>query len=409
MQLQVLTAAVERADAARVLKEVRVGDQTRRENAAVRLASIIPLSLQPLLPTSKWLGDVVNGATPINTSTRRFSTQAVRDGLHVMELFGGIGLGALRMALAAGYTVRCYTYVDKDPISRKIASAVLLSLQSQYPKQLLDAAINGFDKRLPQNIAQCSELFLSQLTTLNGPVDLLGGSWECQSVSRAGRQRGAMDPRFRYFYDLVRVVKFYQRDQATPLLYVLENTYPGEQITAAVMKASNLVQAFIGAPVLVDSADLGSAAHRVRLFWSNILQPAILQAVLPTKISPFPSLASILHPFHIPTKPGHANRAPFALQNQLGGGRMCMPTVVSYLLSNAYRQKESGAPGEGQVYNTISRIWEEPDADEKEQLLGYTPGDTATLGVSDEDRAIRLGRALDGNTMRSLGAILHAS
>ena len=88
---------------------------------------------------------------------------------------------------------------------------------------------------------------------------------------------------------------------------------------------------------------------------------------------------------------------------------MCMPTVVSYLLSNAYRQKESGAPGEGQVYNTVSNTWEEPDADEKEQLLGYTPGDTVTLGVTDDERAIRLGRALDGHTMRWLGAILHAS
>ena len=86
-----------------------------------------------------------------------------------------------------------------------------------------------------------------------------------------------------------------------------------------------------------------------------------------------------------------------------------MPTVVSYLLSNAYRPKNDGAPGEGQLFNTNSNEWEEPDAEEKEQLLGYTPGDTAALGVFDEDRSIRLGRALDGNTMRWLGAILHAS
>ena len=85
-----------------------------------------------------------------------------------------------------------------------------------------------------------------------------------------------------------------------------------------------------------------------------------------------------------------------------------MPTVVSYLHSNAFRTKESGAPGEGQVYNRITRVWEEPDADEKELLLGYSPGDTAAPGVSDEERAIRLGRALDGNVMRWLGAYLYA-
>ena len=86
-----------------------------------------------------------------------------------------------------------------------------------------------------------------------------------------------------------------------------------------------------------------------------------------------------------------------------------MPTVVSYLLSNAYGQKNNGAPGEGQLFNKHSNEWEEPNAEEKEQLLGYAPGDTAAPGVSDEDRSIRLGIALDGNTMRWLGAILHAS
>ena len=54
-------------------------------------------------------------------------------------------------------------------------------------------------------------------------------------------------------------------------------------------------------------------------------------------------------------------------------------------------------------------MWEEPDVEEKELLLGYTLGDTAAAGVSDEDRAVRLGRALDGTTMRWLGAILYAS
>ena len=86
-----------------------------------------------------------------------------------------------------------------------------------------------------------------------------------------------------------------------------------------------------------------------------------------------------------------------------------MPTVVSYLHSNAFRAKESGNPGEGEVFNTLTNIWEEPDAEEKELLLGYRAGDTAAQGMSDTDRAVRLGRALCGNTMRWLGAVLHAS
>ena len=137
--------------------------------------------------------------------------------------------------------MRCYTYVDRDATSRQIAHAVLASLQRQYPLQLPSTAIRGFEKRLPQSISAVSPLFLTTLVATNGPVDLLGGSWECQSVSRAGRQMGAMDPRFTYFYDLVRIINFFQLEQTSPIIYILENTYPGEHCTPAVNKAGDLV------------------------------------------------------------------------------------------------------------------------------------------------------------------------
>ena len=86
-----------------------------------------------------------------------------------------------------------------------------------------------------------------------------------------------------------------------------------------------------------------------------------------------------------------------------------MPTVVSYPRSNAYRQKDNGAPGEGQLFKRLTSEWEEPDAEEKELLLGYSRGDTAAPRVSDAERCVRLGRALDAHTMRWLGATLHAS
>ena len=157
-----------------------------------------------------------------------------------------------------------------------------------------------------------------------------------------------MDPRFRFFYDLVRMINFFQTHQASPLIYILENTYRGERCTTAVQNAANLVEIFIGAPVLVDAADLGAATQCVRLFWTNVLPPAVLQAALPTMFRPSAPPSSLLKPHHIPTKPGHTNRRPFALHNLAGGARICMPTMVSYLHSNAFRTKANGAPGEGQ-------------------------------------------------------------
>ena len=116
----------------------------------------------------------------------------------------------------------------------------------------------------------------------------------------------------------------------------------------------------------------------------------------------------MLHPYHVPTKPGHTDRLPFALHNQVGWERVCMPTVVSYLRSNTFRTKMSGAPGEGQVLNLMTAEWEGPDVLEKEQLLGIQVNDTAASGVTTDARAIRIGRALDAHTMRWLGAFLHA-
>ena len=160
------------------------------------------------------------GGVPIDTSTRQFSAQAKQDGLHVVELFGGIGLGVLRAALAANFKIRCYTYVDKDITSRRIAQTTLSALWLQYFEQLPAFAVHSFDKKLPQDISQCTSTFLEQLISSNGPVDLLGGSWECQSVSRAGRPRGADDPRSRFFYDLVRILNFCQLEQKSPPVYI---------------------------------------------------------------------------------------------------------------------------------------------------------------------------------------------
>ena len=117
----------------------------------------------------------------------------------------------------------------------------------------------------------------------------------------------------------------------------------------------------------------------------------------------------MLKSYHVPTKPGHNDRPPFAMHSKEGGERLCMPTIVSYPESNAFRPKINGAPGEGQVFNIHINKREEPNAEEKDSLLGYQRGDTAAPGGTKDQRAIRLLRALDGITMRWLGALLHAS
>ena len=68
--------------------------------------------------------------------------------------------------------------------------------------------------------------------------------------------------RFDGFLDMIRIVNYIQSEQLPAPLYLFENTYPGKPGQYPnVDKAAELIESFIGAPVVVDAAGLGSAAH----------------------------------------------------------------------------------------------------------------------------------------------------
>ena len=85
-----------------------------------------------------------------------------------------------------------------------------------------------------------------------------------------------------------------------------------------------------------------------------------------------------------------------------------MPTIVSYPKSHAFRLREGGKPGAGQLWNKMKKCYEEPTLEEKEQLLGYNMGDTMGGLATRAQRSRRLGQAMDCNTMKWLGAFLYA-
>ena len=60
------------------------------------------------------------------------------------------------------------------------------------------------------------------------------------------------DLRFIFFFDLVRIINFFQQHQQSPMVYLLEKTYPGEDINLNphVKKAQDLVEVFLGPSVL---------------------------------------------------------------------------------------------------------------------------------------------------------------
>ena len=81
------------------------------------------------------------------------------------------------------------------------------------------------------------------------------------------------------------------------------------------------------------------------------MTPKLLQAAMPKMMVPTSTLRWILGPHHVPTKPGHTDVRPFAPWNIIGQTRIYMPTVVSYIRSNAYRPKSDVEPSKGEVFN----------------------------------------------------------
>ena len=110
-----------------------------------------------LNPSSVWTGGDWEGVIPIDTRVERFHPDVVTNGLHVLDLFAGITCSGLRLVLAAGLKVVCYTSVEIDEVSRAISNEVLGKIQSEYPHQFPDSALRGHNKRLPQDIRNVSE------------------------------------------------------------------------------------------------------------------------------------------------------------------------------------------------------------------------------------------------------------
>ena len=160
---------------------------------------------------------------------------------------------------------------------------------------------------------------------------------------------------------MIRIVNCLQSNQMRAMLYLFENTYPGKPGQYPLVDdTAKMIESFLGAPITIDAAGTGSSAHRVRLFWTNWCLPEILQDAYPQDICPKPALNTILSKDHVPTIPSTSPCFPFVKHNVLNGPRKCMPTLVSYPNSHAYRKRENGKLGEGQLWNKRTKKWEEP-------------------------------------------------
>ena len=126
--------------------------------------------------------------------------------------------------------------------------------------------------------------------------------------------------------------------QATPIGYILENVPPLGIVDPQVQADAQLVCRYLGKPVVVDAAALGSYVHRLRWKWTNLASASGISAALHHLARPAGK-----HVDHILDKGRYAqvvvqvDQPPLAMVNQAGMPRLALPTLVSYPGSHAFR------------------------------------------------------------------------
>jgi len=333
-----------------------------------------------------------------------FFSAAATQGTVLLEPFGGLCAG-LEMALRNGTAIKQYYYLDTDPMACAVAKHRLQHLMSLYPTLLSANAVQGAFS-LPNDIRALStaHLVAAGAQQQQHPWLVVAG-WPCQDFSRAGKAEGLLAERASLLHELVRVIGALQQLQPhLPPAYIIENVamqfHSAERIAVA---DYNQICSILGNPTVLDAAQFGSLAHRVRNFWTNLCTPAQLcAAAAQVERPPGRTVSMALGPGRSAQPVKVADRPPRFCCNVPGQPMQAWPTLMAHPNSYAYR------PGEpGSIINREGNCTQ-PTADEREFALGYPTGSTAAPGVSELQRRRVLGECMDSHCMQALYAITSA-
>ncbi len=327
-----------------------------------------------------------------------FFQAASTQGLSVLELCGGLATG-LRALLECGVRVRNYYYVDRDDYARRIVKHQLTELSAKYTDLFPVTAWScAFD--LPQDLRSITrEAVVNTIPLADAPWLVIAG-WPCQEYSPAGH--GLVGQRAALLGDVLRVVRRMQESPGqVPPAYILENVAMQHNFRHGHVRwpvYEELVSR-LGKPITFDSTSVGSRAHRLRNFWTNLVEPEWANEVFSNLHCPVSEpLETIMGEGRAVQPVGPDERAHSRVPvNRVGSPRKAFPTFTSYPFSRAFRP---GRPGS--VWDSIRQQWDEPNASEREAAMGYDLGATEAPGVSDRQRCRLLGQAMDVHSLCAL-------
>jgi transposase InsO family protein len=377
-------------------------------SAVARAGSAVPVvseGHQSLRVGPGRLGGVYRQVVGLDTHPigQQFFARAAAQGVTLFEPFGGMCAG-LEVCLRVGLGVRRYIYSDIDPVAQTVAAYRMQQLSCMYPSLLSPEAYADALVTLPHNVQRISAAQLLQAGVMDGSQWLVVAGWECQDLSPAGLCRGLEGPRSSTYYDLLRVVGLMQQMQrAAPPGWLLENAAMQHNSRSALISGAQFQQvcAALGTPVCFDAAQVGSHAHRLRNYWTNLGDARQVAAVL-QQLGPPPErrVQDVLDAGALSQPALLSDRHPQWPVNQRGGPLRALPTLVAYQGSRAFRDRRQGC-----VWDEQLGVFREPNPDERERALGYAAGSTAAPGVTPQQRHQVTGRCIDANALAAVVAV----
>ena len=350
----------------------------------------------------------VRHTTALNTQVLGpsfFSASRDVPGITLCELFGGMAAG-LEMLLRNGVCVRRYLYCDIDPAARAVAQHRVSQFLHHYPTLIDPSAVSEAFSLLPHDVRCVGSTELVAAGALDRTRWLVVAGWECQDLSPAGNNKGLNGPKSSTFFDCVRIIGALQQLQrARPPAYLLENAAMQHNFNSASVRERDFpaVCAAIGTPVCLDAAQLGSHAHRLRNYWTNLVCAQHLCTVFAGVQRPSTGSVDGMLDAGRRTQPVRRDDTPpFYVCNKVGQPMQALPTLVSFPASRAFSK---GGPG---LLVTQQGQLVELSPEERERVLGYAAGATAAPGVSAMLRHTITGRSMDANVMQSLFAVSSA-
>jgi hypothetical protein len=297
-----------------------------------------------------------------------------------------------RLGYAVGEVIAC----ERRGAARQVHAHAVQQLHKEFPDLVANRTGAQLHHRLPQDIQLVGA---EQLEAL-GPIDLVVAGWPCQGRSAAGKGGGLDDDMSGLFTELVRVMGILQalhRRWGRPLGYVIEHVAAGFDRRPTVQEHYAAARGLLGPDIVFVAAQVGSRAHRLRAWWTNLEGTALLRAAIKAQKRPAGLFVHhVLGPGRQAKPPQPTGTAPWACVEKPGQPRCALNTFLSYKGLYAFSR---GGGGVLRCTNAAEQVtWEKPTAEERELAMGF-PREFTQCGLSEATRCELLGQAMDLNAL----------